>query len=139
MNRLVILHGIAHRVSVLGMKRKEVNMGKRLVVPILTIVVGLTWLLNVLEIIPGVDWIWTVGLAAAGILSIAVGGLNRVTIVTGPFLVVASVCSLLRQTGRLAMDREIPILVIVLGVLMLISQLSRLTTPEALRPDDDKK
>jgi hypothetical protein len=115
------------------------DMRKKLVVPILTIVVGLTWLLNVLEIIPGVDWIWTVGLAAAGILSIAVGGLNRVTIVTGPFLVVASACSLLRQTGRLAMDREIPILVIVLGILMLVSQLSRLGVPEALRQDDEDK
>jgi hypothetical protein len=114
-------------------------MGKKLVVPILTIIVGVTWLLNVLEILPGVDWLWTVGLAAAGILSVAIGGLNKVTVVTGPFLVVASVCSLLRQTNRLAMDREIPILVIVLGVLMLISQLSRLPIPETLKTNDAEK
>ncbi|NQU76961.1 MAG: hypothetical protein HQ546_11675, partial [Planctomycetes bacterium] len=93
--------------------------------------------LNVLNIMPGVDWIWTVGLAAAGILSIAIGGLNKVTIVTGPFLLVASVCSLLRQTGRLALDREIPVLVIVLGVLMLVSQLSRLPIPEAFQEEDE--
>lgn len=83
-----------------------------------------------LEILPGVDWMWTVGLAAVGILTIAVGGLNKLTIVTGPFLVIASVCSLLRQTNRLSVNHEIPILVIVLGVLMAISQLSRLTTPD---------
>ena len=115
------------------------NMGKKLAVPILTVIVGVTWLLNVLEIMPGVDWMWTVGLAAAGILTIAVGGLNKLTIVTGPFLLVASVCSLLRQTNRLVVDREIPILVIVLGVLMLVSQLSRLPIPEALKPADDEK
>ncbi len=114
-------------------------MGKKLVVPILTVIVGVTWLLNVLEIMPGVDWMWTVGLATVGILTVAVGGLNKLTIVTGPFLMVASVCSLLRQTNRLVVDREIPILVIVLGILMLISQLSRLPTPEALRPKDDEK
>jgi hypothetical protein len=49
---------------------------------------------------------------------------------------VASACSIFRQTGRLAMDREIPVLVIVLGVLMLVSQLSRLPLPEALKPED---
>jgi hypothetical protein len=121
------------------MWRKDMNMGKKLAVPILTILVGLTWLLNVLKIIPNVDWMLIVGLAAAGILSILVGGLNKVTIVTGPFLVVASVCSLLRQINRLAADREIPILVIVLGVLMLGSQLSRLPIPEILRPVEDEK
>jgi hypothetical protein len=114
-------------------------MGKKLVVPILIVVVGVTWLLNVLEIMPGVDWIWTVGLAAAGILTIAVGGLNKLTIVTGPLLVVASVCSLLRQTNRLQLNREIPVLVIVLGILMLVSQLSRLQPPETLRPEDSEK
>ena len=114
-------------------------MNKMIIVPILTITVGVTWLLNVLEVIPGIDWIWTVGLAAAGILTIAIGGLNKITIVTGPFLVIASACSLLRQTNRLPVDREIPILVIVLGILMLISQLSRLPIPQALRPDDGEK
>jgi len=113
-------------------------MSKNLIVPILTILVGVTWLLNVLGILPGVDWIWTGGLAAAGILSIAIGGLNKVTIVTGPFLLLASVCSLLRQTGRLAIDREIPVLVIVLGVLMLVSQLSHLPIPETFREEDEK-
>lgn len=114
-------------------------MEKKLVVPILTVVVGVTWLLNVLEIVPGVDWMWTVGLAAVGILTLAVGGLNTLTVVTGPFLIVASVCSLLRQTNRLLVDREIPILVIVLGLLMLVSQLSRFPIPEALRPDNDEE
>jgi hypothetical protein len=114
-------------------------MGKKLIVPILTILVGVTWLLNVLDIMPGVDWMWTVGLAAAGLLSMAVGGLNKVTIVTGPFLIIASVCSLLRQTGRLAVDREIPVLVICLGVLMLASQLWRQPEPRRSKDPADRQ
>jgi len=114
-------------------------MGKKLIVPVLTVIVGVTWLLNVLEIMPGVDWMWTVGLASVGILTLVVGGVNKLTIVTGPFLMVASVCSLLRQTNRLVVDREIPILVIILGVLMLISQLSGLPMPEAIQSKDDEK
>ncbi len=108
-------------------------MNKKLIAPILTIIVGLTWLLNTLNIIPGVDWAWSIGLATVGILSVAVGGFNKVSIVTGPFLIIASVFSVMRQTGRINIDLEVPILVIVLGVLMLISQLSKLQLPDALK------
>ena len=111
-------------------------MNKKLIAPILTIIVGLTWLLNTLNIIPGVDWAWSIGLATVGILSVAVGGFNKVSIVTGPFLIIASVFSVMRQTGRINIDLEVPILVIVLGVLMLISQLSKLQLPDALKEKD---
>lgn len=110
---------------------------KRFVVPILVILLGVTWLLNVLKIIPGVDWIWTVGLAAVGILTLAVGGINKLTAVTGPFFIVASVCSILRQTGRLEIDREVPILTIVLGCLLLLVQLINLPLPEIMKPERD--
>ena len=108
-------------------------MNKKLIAPILTIIVGLTWLLNTLNIIPGVDWAWSIGLATVGILSVAVGGFNKVSIVTGPFLIIASVFSVMRQSERININLEVPILVIVLGVLMLISQLSKLPLPDALK------
>ena len=108
-------------------------MNKKLVAPILTILVGVTWLLNTLNIIPGVDWVWSIGLAAAGILSIAISGLNKVSIIAGPFLVIASAFSVMRQTGRISIDIEIPILIMVLGILMLISQLSKLQVPGILK------
>lgn len=111
---------------------------KRFVVPIIVILLGVTWLLNVLKIIPGVDWIWTVGLAAVGILTLAVGGINRLTVVIGPFFIVASVCSILRQTGRLEIDREIPILTIVLGCLLLLVQLIKLPLPDILNSEEEK-
>jgi hypothetical protein len=111
---------------------------RRFVVPILVILLGITWLLNVINFIPGVDWIWTVGLAAVGILTLAVGGINKLTIVTGPFFIVASVCSILRQTGRLELDREVPILTIVLGCLLLLGQVVKLPTPDILKPDPEE-
>ncbi len=112
---------------------------KRFVVPSLVILLGITWLLNVLKIIPGVDWIWTVGLAAVGILTLVVGGLNKLTVVIGPFFMVTSVCSILRQTGRLEIDREVPILTIVLGCLLLLVQLVNLPPPEILKLEEDDK
>ncbi|MCF6175629.1 MAG: hypothetical protein L3J71_07670 [Victivallaceae bacterium] len=117
-------------------------MDKKLLVPILTIIVGGAWLLNVLGIMPGVDWLWSIGLATSGILTIVIGKTNKTTIITGPFLLVASLCSILRQTDRLALDREIPILIIVLGVLMLISQCIKSPIPPEAMPQtakDDEK
>lgn len=93
-----------------------------LIIPILMITVGTGWLLTVHKIIPGVDWIWTLGLAIVGVLLLALGGLDKVTIVTGPFLLISSIFSVLRQTERISIDSEIPILVIIAGVLVLISR-----------------
>ncbi|MBN1909131.1 MAG: hypothetical protein JW818_05275 [Pirellulales bacterium] len=111
----------------------------RLVVPVLVILLGVTWLLNVLNIIPGVDWIWTLGLAGTGILTLVIGGFNRLTVVIGPFLLVASVFSLLRQTGQLPLDYEVPILTIVLGCLLLLVQMLDLPMPEVLKIKQDGK
>jgi hypothetical protein len=111
---------------------------KDLIAPILVIALGVTWLLNVMNVLPGVDWIWTVALAAAGVITLLFGGINKLTVVVGPFLMVGSVCSLLRQLDKLAIDREVPILTIILGLLMLLVQILDLPTPEALKPDKDE-
>lgn len=98
-------------------------------VSLLVIAVGVAWLLNTMQIIPGVNWVWTIGLAASGLLILALGGFNKLTIVVGPFLVIASVSSLMRQQGRLPAEREVPLLVIALGALMLLSAMSSLPRP----------
>lgn len=97
-------------------------MKRRFTVPILVLTVGVAWLLNTLSIVPDVDWVWTLGLAAAGVLTLVIGGITRPTLVLGPLLLVASICSVFRQTGRLHESHEIPILVIVLGLLLLAVQ-----------------
>ena len=114
---------------------------KGAVVPVLIILLGVTWLLNVLQVLPAVDWIWTAGLAAVGILTLLVGGINRLTVVVGPFLLVGSICSLLRQLGCLSVDREVPIMITFLGIFMLVAQFLGLSLPEFLKPEDtpDKK
>ena len=114
------------------------KLGKQYVIPILIIVVGIGWLLNVQGIIPKVDWIWTCGLAVVGILTLVVGGLDKLTVVVGPFLIISSICSILRQMDKLSVEKEVPILTIVLGVLLLIVHIVKLPTPDILKEDETK-
>jgi len=114
-------------------------MGRQLLIPILVVLVGTAWFLNVLGVLPAVNWVWTIGLAATGILALLLGGINRLTFVMGPFLLVASVFSILRQTGRISSDTEVPILTIILGALWLAGTLLRLPVPEALRSENETK
>ena len=109
--------------------------GSKYVVPILVILVGTGWLLNVQGVFPSVDWIWTGGLATAGILMLLVGTVDKLKGVLGPFLVIASICSILRQTQQLPIEKEIPILVIVLGILLVIVNMINLPTPESMKLD----
>ena len=103
--------------------------GAGIVVPclIMTIVVG--WLLTVKGVVPGVDWVWVLGLGIAGSLVLVVGGIDKVTVVVGPFLLMATVFSVLRQTGRLSVDTEVPLLVIAIGGLMLFGHLAPVPPP----------
>jgi hypothetical protein len=95
-------------------------------VSLLVIAIGIAWLLNTMHILPGVNWVWTIGLAAGGVFVLALGGLNKLSVVVGPFLIIASVFSLLRQRGAINVDHEVPSLVIALGALMLLSAIAPL-------------
>jgi hypothetical protein len=108
---------------------------KTLVLPILIITLGAGWLLTTLGVVPGVDWVWTLGLAVTGLLTLAAGGLDKVTIVVGPFLLAASCLSLLRQTDRLRVDVEVPILVILAGALLLIARVPAIPAPRWIVED----
>ncbi len=99
------------------------------VVPAIMVAVGIGWLLTNHDVIPGVNWIWVLGLAVAGILTLAMGGLDKVTVVVGPFLIACTFLSILRQTGRISADTEVPTLLIVAGVLMLAAHLLPLPAP----------
>jgi len=78
-----------------------------------------------------VDWLWTGGLAVVGILMLVIGTIDKLKGVLGPFLIIASICSILRQTERLSIDKEIPILVIVLGILLVIVNVINFPAPES--------
>jgi len=62
-------------------------------------------------------------------------GFTKFTFVIGSFLLISSVCSILRQTGMLRPNIEMPVLFIVFGVLILVSMLLPLPTPEAFREE----
>jgi hypothetical protein len=63
-------------------------------------------------------------------------GINKFSFVIGSFLLISSVCSVLRQTGRLRPDIEIPVLFIIFGVLILVSLLLPLPAPEIFSEDE---
>jgi hypothetical protein len=97
--------------------------------PILIIALGVGWLLTTHNIVPGVNWIWILGLAITGIL-ILVRSVDKVTIVVGPFLLVSTFFSMLRQTGQMSIDTEMPCLVIVFGILMLVARILPIPSPK---------
>jgi len=105
---------------------------KTLVVPVLLITLGLGWLMTTLGVAPQINWVWTLGIALVGVLTFAMGGVDKVTVVVGPFFILASCLSILRQTDRLSIDLEIPLLVIAAGVLLLVARLKSIPSPEWL-------
>lgn len=109
---------------------------RSLLLPVLLIVVGVGWLLTTLGLAPGINWIWTLGLAAAGLLPFLLHGIDKFTVSVGPFFLIASLLSVLRQSGRLSIDHEMPILVILAGVLLLIARSSAIPVPRwAVMPE----
>ena len=50
--------------------------GKTLVPPLVLITLGTGWLLTTIGIAPGVDWVWTLGLAIAGLLTMVIDGID---------------------------------------------------------------
>lgn len=105
---------------------------KALFVPILLITVGVGWLMSTLGVAPDINWVWTLGLAVVGVSTFVLYGLDKVTLVVGSFFVLLSIMSVLRQSGRLSLDIEVPLLVIAAGVLMLVARHSRIPTPRWL-------
>ncbi|MEO6710657.1 MAG: hypothetical protein ABIP42_13840 [Planctomycetota bacterium] len=110
---------------------------KTLAVPILMITFGTGWLLTTLKVVPDIDWVWTLALAMVGLSSFAIGGMNKLSVALGPFFLLASGLSILRQTGYLRLSVEVPILLIIAGVLLLVARLPAIPTPSWL-VDDSK-
>lgn len=100
-----------------------------LLLPMLLLTVGSGWLLTSLGVAPEIDWVWTLGLAMVGALTLLLGGVDKVTVVIGPLFLIAAGLSTLRQTERLTLDVEVPILVILSGALMLVARLPQIPAP----------
>lgn len=86
--------------------------------------------MTALDYAPGINWVWTLCLAAVGILSFVLsGGFDKVNLVIGPLFLLASLLSILRQQKVLAIEIELPVLVLALGVLLLVAQLPVVPLP----------
>jgi hypothetical protein len=109
-----------------------------LILSILIITVGIGWLLTAWGYAPGINWIWTLGLGVVGVLTfILSGGIDKLSIVIGSFFLVGSLLSVLRQTGQLSIDIELPLLVILIGVLIFIAQFRVVPLPTWFGPLSD--
>jgi hypothetical protein len=95
----------------------------------LIVALGVAWLLNAMGVAPQLDWIWVIGLAVTGILLLTVPRLDRVNFVAGLTLMISSVLAVLRQSGKLTVNVEAPVLFITLGILLLLAQLLPLPAP----------
>jgi len=103
------------------------------------IALGVAWLLNNVGVLPTVEWVWTLGLAVSGIMIVLMLGLDKVTAVIGPFLVIGSFFSILRQTSKISTNYEVPILVIIFGLFLLITVLAPLKSPSWLFEEQKRK
>ena len=107
---------------------------------VLIIPVGVGWLLTAQGLGPGIDWVWTLGLGVTGVLVFVLsGGVDKVSVIVGPFFLVGSLLSVLRQTNQLRLDVEVPVLVIVVGVLLLVAQMPFIPMPRWVLPQPGGK
>ena len=100
------------------------------VLSLLIITLGVGWLLTTLAVLPGINWVLTLSLGMIGVLTFVVsGGIDKVSVIIGPLFLMGSFLSVLRQANLLSLDLEIPIYVIVIGVLLLVAQLKVIPPP----------
>lgn len=102
---------------------------KSLVISLLTITVGVGWLLTAKGVAPQINWVWTLGMAVCGVLMFALMGFDKLSFVLGVFFLVCSLMSVLRQQGWLSVETEAPVLVIVAGVLLLLARSKKVPVP----------
>jgi hypothetical protein len=107
-------------------------MGKGVLIALLIVAIGCAWLLNTLHVIAGVDWVWTLALGVTGVITLVWTRINKITFIMGLFLIIGSIFSVARQTGLLRIDVEVPLLVILFGILFLIAQLPIIPLPKTL-------
>ena len=96
---------------------------------------GVLWLLSELGFMPPINWLWTAGLAGTGILTMVVGGLNKQTLVIGPYLILCAGFSILRHTGNISMRLEIPCLIISFGVVLFIVTMLGYSLPDLINDE----
>lgn len=93
--------------------------------PVTLIVVGIGWLLWEFRLFPDVDWIIGLGFIVAGIAVVAIDGINKNSVVIGPFLIAVGLAWLAHDRFGTHWRYIIPLMLVLLGLLMLIARSPR--------------
>lgn len=101
--------------------------------PVVMIMLGLAWLLDSLNWLPDIHWLWIIGLAGAGVAILVLDGITKSSVVAGPLLIVAALMSFLRQHYLLGWRFIIPMMLIAAGVLMLVARSSAIPESRKLQ------
>jgi hypothetical protein len=97
-------------------------MMKDAALPIVLIVLGAIWLLDSLDWLPSIQWVWIFGLICAGSAILALDGITKSSVVAGPMLILAGVLSYFRQFHALGWRFIFPVMLISAGLLMLLAR-----------------
>jgi len=100
-----------------------------MLVSMLTIGLGAAWLLNLFPTLPNAGWVWTMGLGVSGMLILALCGINKLTVVTGPLLIIVATMTAMQMMGRMQSHQQVPMLMVALGALMLLSSMAPVPLP----------
>lgn len=103
---------------------------------VLIMAFGVGWLLDTLEVVEPVTWIWVALMAVSGALVMVLGGWNKLTAVGGPGLMACAAVLVLYQLDRLSAQLVGPVLVIAIGALLLLSAVLPVPWPPWMREDD---
>ena len=103
--------------------------------PVTLIAVGLGWLLWEFRLFPDVGWIISLGFIAAGVAVLAIDGINKNSIVVGPFLIAIGVAWLAHDRYGTHWRLIVPVMLVLLGGLMLIARSPRVPERRGRSPD----
>ena len=101
--------------------------------PVTLIIVGLGWLLWEFRLFPDVDWIISLGFIVGGIAVLVLDGVNKNSIVVGPFLVAIGIAWFMHDRYATTWRVILPLMLVVLGALMLIARSHRVHERRAER------
>ena len=100
---------------------------------------GVGWLLDELAVGEPIAWIAVIMLSVTGLLVLAIGGWNKLTVFVGPGLLAAAGMSVLYQLDWLSGRLMGPALLIVVGGLLLLSALLPAPLPQWMRDDEPRQ
>ncbi|WP_373741550.1 hypothetical protein [Neisseria sp.] len=93
-----------------------------LALPLFLIIFGAVWLLKTADILPETSTLVAAGIAATGVIVLVTDGINKQSVVSGPFLVYIGAAVYLYHRYYFAFSPLIAMGMVVLGLLLLLSR-----------------